>query len=170
MSSRRVSPPSRVGGRVALLALAATLVILTGGCALISPDREAGLAYSGAFANWFYQTNAINIEAGAIQAASAEAAPDDPGLKARLRQLAITQERVNTQFAEMPPHPFWQHVHPGIVDLTSRFNKTTAHLREPDASGSIDEMIELFRAEEEHLLQAVIICYVQSGPCPPERP
>ena len=149
-----------------LFILGAVLLLASTACSdLTSPDRDEGLIYSGAFANWFYQTNGINLDAVAIENELAES-PGDEGLRLRLRELATNQSSVNAAFSSMEPHPFWKDAHPGIVELTRRFDTATEVLRGDLVEGDLQPYIELFRIEEWQMLQAVITCYVKSGTCP----
>ena len=152
-----------------LLVLAFAVLLGSTACSLTSPDREEGLVYSGAFANWFYQTNSVSLEAWAVHAAVAEGGEEEDGLRMRLRELATTQTSINEQFSSMQPHPFWAEYHPAIVEATTRFDAATAHLREGEPLGPIAPLVDLFTAQESDLLQAVISCYTQTDQCPPER-
>jgi hypothetical protein len=157
-----VSYPQLV--RPALLAL--ILVLASTACGFdASPDRESGLKYSGAFAHWFYQTNAVSIEAGAIEDALGELG-DETGLRLRLRELAMTQTSINAQFSAMHPHPFWERYQPKMIEATTHFDRATASLREDAPDGPLKAMVVLFRVEEYQLLQAVISCYTQTPNCP----
>ena len=154
--------------RMELLFVAVMVLFTSSACGLASPDREAGREYSVAFSDWFYQTNSVQIEAAAVQAALVEI-DDDEGLRTRLRELARIQTSLNERFSSVDVHPFWEEHHPGIVEAAARFNAATAHLRDEGSFGPIDPLVEQFRFEEDQLLQAVISCYVQSGPCPSDE-
>jgi hypothetical protein len=146
-----------------LLALAVSFV--SSACtSLTSPDKEAGLGYSGAFANWFYQTNEVSIEALQVQLAIGED-HDDDGIRARLRELATTQYNLNQQFATITPHNFWKDYHPAIVAATTQFNETTAGLRGDEDLVALGSAADAFKATEDQLLQVVINCYTQTKSC-----
>jgi hypothetical protein len=150
---------------VKLLLVAVVILVASAGCAFTSPDKKPGLDYSGAFANWFYQTNEVSIEAGAVQAALAEPY-DDEGIRNRLRELATTQANLNIAFANMPPHPFWKDYHPAIIALTEQFNESTSPLRGDGDITALAPAADTFKTEEDTLLQLVIDCYTQTRNCP----
>jgi hypothetical protein len=151
--------------QVRLLLVALAVFFASAACSLTSPDKEAGLDYSGGFANWFYQTNEVSIEAGAVQAAMSEPY-DDEGIRNRLRELATTQASLNSAFANLTPHPFWKDYHPAIVAATRQFDDATAPLRGEDDISALASAADAFKANEDSLLQIVIDCYTQTKSCP----
>ena len=148
-----------------LFFLSLFILFASSACSLTSPDREAGLNYSGAFANWFYPSLGISIETAAVQGALLEA-HDDEALRVRLRELATAQSNLNHQFATVGIHPFWREHHPGIIEATRRFDAATALLRQDGASGPIESVVRNFKLEEDTLMQAIIGCYAQAAHCP----
>jgi hypothetical protein len=156
------------GKRLTVLLLAIGVFLVSSACtSLTKQDKEPGLVYSGAFATWFYQTNQLSIEAGQVQVAMLED-HDDEGIRARLRELATTQFNLNEQFARTPPHAFWKDYHPAIVAATERFDDATAELRGDDDVQALGAAADVFKANEDTLLQVVINCYTQTKSC--EKP
>lgn len=147
------------------LVLGLFLVLASTACSVATADTEPGREYSGAFASWFYQTNEVSIEAGAVQAALVEA-HDDDGIRTRLRELAITQTSLNSAFANAKPHPFWEEYHPSIVEAMRQFDEATAPLRGDAPLNALAEVAGAFKAQEDALLQIVIDCYTQTKSCP----
>jgi hypothetical protein len=148
-----------------LLLVTLAVLLASAACSFTSPDKEPGLDYSGAFANWFYQTNEVSIEAGAVQAALVEPY-DDEGIRSRLRELATTQASINGAFAGVTPHPFWKDYHPAVVELTKQFKDSTAPLRQEEDIVALAPAVDAFKAQEDTLLQLVIDCYTQTKACP----
>ncbi|MGE0059076.1 MAG: hypothetical protein AB7P33_17860 [Dehalococcoidia bacterium] len=148
-----------------LLLLGLFLAVASTACSAAKADTEPGRDYSGAFANWFYQTNEVSIEAGAVQAAIVEA-HDDAGIRSRLRELATTQTSLNNAFASATPHPFWKDYHPAIVEAMRQFDDATAPFRSDEELSALAEVADVFKVQEDALLQIVINCYTQTKDCP----
>ncbi len=147
------------------LVLGLFLAVASTACSVAKADTEPGRDYSGAFANWFYQTNEVSIEAGAVQAAIVEA-HDDDGIRTRLRELATTQASLNSAFANAKPHPFWKDYHPSIIEAMRQFDEAMAPLRGDGPISALAQVADAFKAQEDALLQIVISCYTQTDRCP----